>query len=80
MLTALYVIAIILGLYVLIKEIFVPTLKGQQIFPSFRKNSIRDKLEATKEELALLKEETELLKELAEVNKQKHSLISNEST
>lgn len=80
MLTGIYVVVILLGSYVVITEILVPIIKGQQIFPSFRKNPTRIKLEAAREELALLKEETELLKELEQVNKQKQSLNSNEPT
>lgn len=60
-------VVFVLGLFILITQILLPLLNRTPIFPYWRKNELRDKVDARREEVAVLKEEVASLEELVEI-------------
>jgi hypothetical protein len=76
-LVVLNMLVLFIGVYILIKEVAQPLVKGRQIFPSFRKSQARKELDTAKQELLNLREATEIEKELELVKVEKSLLTKN---
>lgn len=74
LLRLLWLAAFLILAVITITQIVLPTIKSGKLFPAFRSNDLRDRVEATRETVETLRDQNKNLSELEILLKQKADL------